>query len=193
MDWKSFCPGLFVLLVAKKDLKEGILRVADEETMPLDDFLCVKSYNASFVDTIAIAVEYEAFYVTEILSDLQSDWRFPRKSKAFLKANPELHVDFSYDSTGFHVRFADGVEVGEFTVTAAESPKIAGSHHQLPDGWISDGCGSPELAVVAVDCDGRRQTVLAILGVEKEPLLQQAASLCSQFNFGEEEWMSDWR
>ena len=179
--------GLHVIVMSHKDIRSEI-----EETMDIGHFLCFKAYNHGFIDTIATAIEYEAFYVTRVdFADLQEDWRFPRKVKEFLKANPELHVPFYCDHTGFHPKFADGVIPGDFRIADEEDddedeteneteeapkPKSGPQSLQVPQGpqaswpsaWNHDCQGPPEMAAMAVDCDAAggsvRRVVLAILG-----------------------------
>ena len=216
--------GLHVIVVSKQDIREAIEKEALTFLhVEMGHFLCLKSYNPGFIDTIRIAIDYEAFYVTAAdLSCLQSDWRFPRKSKEFLLANPGLHVPFHFDSDSFSPKFAEGVQPGKFQALVqeqeSEEPRISPgsksstskiSHSEawidgedakmgkaVPsspnDNWFTDPA-LPEIAVCNVLCNGKRHTVLAILGGDdKDPLLQQAAQLCASFSISEVEFMRDW-
>ena len=113
---------LHVIVVSKQDIREAIEKEAlTFLNVEMGHFLCLKSYNPGFIDTIRIAIDYEAFYVTAAdLSCLQSDWRFPRKSKEFLLANPGLHVPFHFDSDSFSPNFAEGVQPGKFQAFVEE-------------------------------------------------------------------------
>jgi len=213
--------GLHVIVVSKQDIREAIEKEAlTFLNVEMGHFLCLKSYNPGFIDTIRIAIDYEAFYVTAAdLSCLQSDWRFPRKSKEFLLANPGLHVPFHFDSDGFFSpNFAEGVQPGKFQALVeeqeSEEPKISpsktSSRISHSEAWIDGDDGGkavpsspdhnwftdtalPEIAVCNVQCKGKRHTVLAILGGDdKDPLLQQAALLCNAFSISEVEFMRDW-
>lgn len=221
--------GLHVIVMTHRDIRNEIEETCESEmNIQMGHFLCMKAYNPGFVDTITLAIEYEAFYVTAAdLSNLQDDWRFPRKSKAFLRNNPELSVSFTCDNGQFQPIFAPGVVPGNFCIEIDEpergsQPKseMAGSYagdagkgypstngdvgkgypstngSSIPDwpsGWSTDHT-SPELAVLAVDCDGERRPVLAMYGAEeKDKLLQSASSLCSAWNLGEVEFMKDWK
>ena len=212
--------GLHVIVVSKQDIREAIEKEAlTFLNVEMGHFLCLKSYNPGFIDTIRIAIDYEAFYVTAAdLSCLQSDWRFPRKSKEFLLANPGLHVPFHFDSDSFSPNFAEGVQPGKFQALVeeqeSEEPKISpsktSSRISHSEAWIDGDDGGkavpsspdhnwftdtalPEIAVCNVQCKGKRHTVLAILGGDdKDPLLQQAALLCNAFSISEVEFMRDW-
>jgi len=209
--------GLHVIVVSKQDIREAIEKEAlTFLNVEMGHFLCLKSYNPGFIDTIRIAIDYEAFYVTAAdLSCLQSDWRFPRKSKEFLLANPGLHVPFHFDSDSFSPNFAEGVQPGKFQAFVEEqeseeqriSPSKTSSRISHSEAWI-DGDGGkavpsspdnwfrdtalPEIAVCNVQCKGKRHTLLAILGDDKDPLLRQAALLCNSFSISEVEFMRDW-
>jgi len=211
--------GLHVIVMTHRDIRNEIEQTYESEmNIQMGHFLCMKAYNPGFVDTITLAIEYEAFYVTAAdLSNLQDDWRFPKKSKAFLRNNPELSVSFTCDNGQFQPIFAPGVVPGDFCIeidepfTFGSQPKseMAGSNDagdsgkgyqgtngtngtnipDWPSGWSTDHT-SPELAVLAVDCDGERRPVLAMYGAEKDKLLQSALSLCSGWNLGEvESWL----
>lgn len=214
--------GLHVIVMTHRDIRNEIEQTYESEmNIQMGHFLCMKAYNPGFVDTITLAIEYEAFYVTAAdLSNLQDDWRFPKKSKAFLRNNPELSVSFTCDNGQFQPIFAPGVVPGDFCIeidepfTFGSQPKseMAGSNDagdsgkgyqgtngtngtnipDWPSGWSTDHT-SPELAVLAVDCDGERRPVLAMYGAEKDKLLQSALSLCSGWNLGEVEYMKDWK
>ena len=177
--------GLKVIVLSKDlnlDLSE-VQQVSEEHVLGVnkDHLRIIRAFNLGFVDTIRIAAEWEAFYVTNAnLRDIETDWRLNMKTQSWLRANhPELHVSFSFDAGVFYPSFANGVIPGTFCIGKSTSP-AAPSSGKLED-WVCD-FEEPAMAVKAVKCQGTVQKVLAIFGLdEKDPLLQAASRLCSDF------------
>lgn len=56
--------GLHVIVMTHRDIRNEIEQTYESEmNIQMGHFLCMKAYNPGFVDTITLAIEYEAFYV----------------------------------------------------------------------------------------------------------------------------------
>ena len=217
--------GFNVILVSQQDISDSVWSMSGmEPAFERDRFMYTPAFNDTVVDTVRTAAEYECFFLTSgDVRSLESDWRLPSTTQAWLRKHRSLHVSFRFEEGSFHPEFQEATRGSSFSGPKTEmhadlfdeaDGKMPTKPHnklssddgkaadgpqevriaKLVTGWITDS-RSPEMAVLPFKYNGIVQPVLAIVGEnEKDVALQQAGSLAN--NLGrvhEEEDLGEWK
>eukprot|EP00930_Biecheleria_cincta_P079112 TRINITY_DN6681_c0_g1_i1.p1 TRINITY_DN6681_c0_g1~~TRINITY_DN6681_c0_g1_i1.p1 ORF type:complete len:761 (-),score=138.66 TRINITY_DN6681_c0_g1_i1:365-2626(-) len=135
--------GLRVILVSRRDLSELCIPPSahgDAEDLAInsDNLLHVKALNATVIDVICLAEEYQCCFLTASdIAPLQNDWRLPPRRQAWLKQlKQDLHASFKFDKNGcFEAIFPERVKSFLLSNCVATSHKPA---RDLPTSEATD-------------------------------------------------------
>ncbi|CAE7696453.1 unnamed protein product [Symbiodinium pilosum] len=185
--------GFKIIIVSQEDLSKLRLETSVDES----NFMYIKALNGSDIDTIRAAADFQCYFMTS--ADVAvSDWRLPQGKQMWLQQNPEMHVKFTFEPSGFLPTFPGSVAASHEEEQNLEREFLGpedGKIELLPSGWICDSL-TPGMAVLPCSAEVSSHPVLAIQGVdEKDSLLQQAVSLSQTHIYSgtEELELRDWK